>query len=107
MAAPAGSDFKTIWIVATSEIEVAKYLNATEPVIVESDEAEFTISETLTGTAFAAGFSVKLKISEISRMALLRMPQIYSLSQKFIWVTRAGKNRKRRQKLILGLKSLA
>ena len=27
--APAGSDFKIIWIVATSEIEVAKYFNAT------------------------------------------------------------------------------
>jgi hypothetical protein len=87
--APAGSDFKTICIVATSEIEVAKYFSATEPVIVESDEAEFTISVTARGTAFAAGFSVKLKISEISSMALLRMPQIYSLSQKFPWVTRA------------------
>jgi hypothetical protein len=82
VAAPAGSDFKTIWIVATSEIEVAKYLNATEPVIVVSDEAELTVSETPTGSAFATEFNVKPKISAvISSMALLRMPQIYSLSQ--------------------------
>ena len=79
MEAPAGSDFKTIWIVATSEIDVAKYFNATEPVIVESDEAELTISETARGTAFATGFSIKLKMSAVSSMALLRMPQIYNL----------------------------
>jgi hypothetical protein len=88
--APAGNDFWTIWIVATSEIEVAKYLNVMEPVIVESEEAELTDSETLTGSAFAIGFSVKHKISETTTTALLRIPQIYSLSQKFLWVPRVG-----------------
>jgi hypothetical protein len=85
--APAGNDFWTIWIVATSEIEVAKYLNVMEPVIVESEEAESTVSETPTGSAFAIGWNVKLKIIETSNMALLRIPQIYSTYRKSLAAT--------------------
>ena len=82
--APAGNDFWTIWIVATSEIEVAKYLNVMEPVIVESDEAELSVSETPTGSAFAIGFSIKHKTSKTGTTALLRIPKIYSTYGKYL-----------------------
>jgi hypothetical protein len=78
-----------------------------EPVIVVSDEAELTVSETPTGSAFATEFNVKPKISAvISSMALLRMPQIYRLYRKSLAVSSSTftlKINSRRSAWIFGL----